>query len=127
MKTIILFTGILIFMSITMVNGQTEKQNDIITPAENTLKPQVVINEKMVARYQDYVENGTYTSLWETVKEYNMDEMKEFYAAYSNHSFNEETTYNDIAEAVKKQENEDNTKPAIKADDVKLTASSENK
>lgn len=127
MKTIIFFTGILIFMSVTMVNAQNEGQNDILTPAENTLKPKVVINEKMVARYQDYVENGTYTSLWETVKEYNMDEMKEFYAAYSNHSFTEETTYNDIAEAAINQKEENYTKPAIEAKEAKLTASSENK
>ncbi len=125
MKTIILFTGILIFMSVTMVNAQTEGQNDIITPAENTLKPKVVINEKMVARYQDYVENGTYTSLWETVKGYNMEEMKDFYASYQSYDFNGNTVYADIAKQAEKQTEERKMKdaPLVKKTE-RLTADS---
>jgi len=126
MKKIILFTGVLVLMSSTIVFSQSAVSTESNPKNENTLKTKIVINEKMVARYQDYVENGTYTSMWETVKDYNMDEMKDFYVAYQAHDFNENTVYADIVKDSQNLKEEQKMKeaPGVKKTE-RLTASSE--
>lgn len=126
MKKIILFTGVLMLMSSTIVFSQSDLSTES-SQKENkkAMKHKVVINEKMVARYQDYVENGTYTSVWETVKDYNMNEMKDFYIAYQSHDFNENTVYADIAkDAQNIKEQQMKNAPVVKKTEM-LTADSE--
>jgi len=78
-------------------NSDNSEQTKTVTQkSEKTTKTEVVVNEKMVARYKSFMKSGEYVSLWETVKDYNYEEMTDYYRTYRNYEFTDETTYPDV-------------------------------
>ncbi len=94
---ILILTTTSLFGQANYVKNASEKKE--ITPATSSSTKTVVVNEKMIAKYKDFIENGEYVSLWETIKEYDFNGMAGYYKTYKNYDFIEGTTYADIKKA----------------------------
>ena len=92
--------------------AQTDMAEAGITEQEcsNTAKAnsEVVVNEKMIAKYEKFMASGNYVSLWETIKDYNFTEISGYYKTYKNFEFREGTTYPEIKMAYENSKEKEN-------------------
>ena len=107
-KTVSSIIVSLIAISTLSLNAQEKPANVSTETPANVSKAQteVVVNKQMIAQYQDYMENGTYISLSDALKEYNTADFKEFYNAYQDLEFTDETTMEDVKIAYEKRKEE---------------------
>ena len=93
MKRNLLINLILIFVTTSIFAQEKTEEKEKNAVSTSTT---VVVNEKLIAKYEKFMENGSYVSLWETVKDYNFKEMNGYYNTYKNYEFEEGTTYAEI-------------------------------
>jgi hypothetical protein len=107
MKRILLINTIFLvaLISINAQENSTENNTEVKSDT-NVSKTEVVVNKKLIAKYDKFMEDGEYVSLWETVKDYSYKEMNGFYQAYKKHEFTDETTYADVKEAYENKRDE---------------------
>jgi hypothetical protein len=98
----------IVLVTIIAFNTAAQSKNSAAdsTSASETVKTEVVVNMKMIEQYRNFMENGEYVSLAETIKNYDFNDFKGFYATYRNYEFDEETSYDDIKLSYEKGKNE---------------------
>lgn len=100
-KTVSSIIVSLFAISTLLLNAQEKTDNVSTETTANVskVKTEVVVNKQMIAQYQNYMENGTYISLSDALKEYNTADFKEFYNAYKDMELTNETTMDDVKTA----------------------------
>lgn len=107
MKKTVIVSIVLVGIFSFNIMAQPENLAADSTRVSETVKTEVVVNMKMIEQYRNFMENGEYVSLAETIKNYDFKELKGFYATYRNYEFDEETTYDDIKLTYEKSKNEE--------------------
>lgn len=131
MKLALLTNLILIFLS-SSIFAQEKKPNNSETDLSdysNKSKSVVVVNKKFIAKYEKFMSDGEYVSLWETVKDYTFKEMSGYYKTYNNYEFTDKTTYQEVKLAYEKEKENLNlaeeSKPLKKENESELLTKSE--
>ena len=110
MKKTLLFNLILIITTISIFAQENNAGNYNTNKTEDAKKSknEVVVNKKLIAKYEKFMSDGEYVSLWETVKDYNFNDMSGYYKIYKNYEFTDDTTYPDIKMAYEKEKGDIN-------------------